>query len=262
MKHTPLLSIPLLFTSCSSSSFADWGIVSIIVLFALMLVMFGLTVFFIFKKKRQADRSMAKYNRDLNNALSKFDTPEQKIDMLKVLIQRIEADEKYKKDTDWKNKVLVNTYIPMAAQYYKMGDEAQALGICSDIIELDPEHAMSYYNRGSIYSNMGMYEKALADLDKTIELTPYYASAYNNRGLVYYKLDEYEKAIADYDKAISLEDSAISYYNRANAYYASEEPQKALDDFIQFLESDQGDDAEMRTDVESVIQLLKEQLGV
>lgn len=254
----PYLSIPLLsltLSSCTDSS--DWGMTGLIVLFTLMLVMFGLTIFFIAKKKSQADKSMAKYNRDLNQALSKFDTPEQKIDMLKILIKRINEDEKYQKDESWKNKVLVSTYIPLAAQYYKLGDEAQTLGICSDIIALDPDHAMAYYNRGSIYSDMGLFEQALNDLNKTIELSPYYASAYNNRGMVFYRLQEYEKAIEDYTAAIEQEDSAISYYNRANAHLAMENKEQALNDFRRFIEMDDEEDPNLSTNVRSAIKNLE-----
>ncbi len=239
---------------------SDWGMTTLIILFVLMLVMFGLTIFFIAKKKSQADKSMAKYNRDLYQALSKFDTPEQKIDVLKILIKRIEEDEKYKKDEGWKNKVLVSTYIPLAAQYYKLGDEAQTLGVCSDIIALDVDHAMAYYNRGSIYSDMGLYEQALADLSRTIELTPSYASAYNNRGMVYYRIGQYEKAVEDYDKAIEQEDSAISYYNRGNAYYALADNTKALSDFEKFLELDESGDDELIKSVELTVEVLREEI--
>lgn len=251
-----LLLLPLTLSSCTFSS--DWGMTGLIILFVLMLVMFGLTIFFIAKKKSQADKSIAKYNRDLNQALSKFETPEQKVEMLKILINRIKEDEKYKKDESWKNKVLVSTYTPLAAQYYKLGDEAQTLGVCSDIIALDPDHAMTYYNRGSIYSDMGLYEQALSDLNRTIELTPSYASAYNNRGMAYYRLQEYEKAIEDYNQAIEQEDSAISYYNRASAYLALKNKDQALNDFRKFIELDDSDD-ELTQDVISVIKDLEKE---
>lgn len=250
-----ILSVPLFFSSCTISG--EWGMTALIVLFVFMLLMFGLTIYLIARKKAQADKSLAKYNNDLYKALSKFDTPEQKIDMLKILIKRIEEDEKYKKDETWKHKVLVNTYVPLAAQYYKLGDEAQTLGVCSDIIALDPDHAMAHYNRGSIYSDMGLYEQALSDLSKTIELTPSYASAYNNRGLVYYRLEEYDKAIADYNEVIESEGSAVAYYNRANAYYALGQVEAALSDFRLFLELDDSGDAALRNDVESVIKKLE-----
>lgn len=250
-----ILSIPLLLSSCTISG--DWGMTALIVLFVFMLLMFGLTIYFIARKKAQADKSLAKYNNDLYKALSKFETPEQKIDMLRILIRRINEDDKYKKDENWKNKVLVNTYVPLAAQYYKLGDEAQTLGVCSDIIALDPDHAMAYYNRGSIYSDMGLYEQALTDLSKTIELTPAYTSAYNNRGLVYYRIEEFEKAIADYNQVIEQEDSAVSYYNRANAYYALGQVEPALSDFRLFLELDDSGDADLRNDVESIVEKLE-----
>ena len=64
-----------------------------------------------------------------------------------------------------------------------------------------------------------MYEKAIADYTKAIELRPDYASAYYNRGKVFLGLKNYEKAIADYTKAIELRpDDASAYDNRGKVF--------------------------------------------
>ncbi len=44
----------------------------------------------------------------------------------------------------------------------------------------------------------------MADYNKVIEINPQDADAYNNRGYVYYNLKEYDKAIKDYNKAIEI----------------------------------------------------------
>ena len=69
-------------------------------------------------------------------------------------------------------------------------------------IELNPDDADTYINRGISYKNLKESQKAIADYTKAIELNPDYATAYNNRGLAYYDLKEFPKAIADYTKAI------------------------------------------------------------
>ena len=42
----------------------------------------------------------------------------------------------------------------------------------SSAIELDPNNAMAYLGRSSIFTNNGNYERAIADATKAIELNP------------------------------------------------------------------------------------------
>ena len=60
----------------------------------------------------------------------------------------------------------------------------------SDAIELNPNDAEAYNNRGVAYSNKGDYDRAIADYTKAIELNPDYVEAYSNRGGAYVKKDE------------------------------------------------------------------------
>ena len=55
---------------------------------------------------------------------------------------------------------------------------------------------------------------------KTIDINPNYAKAYNNRGNTYYSLKQHNEAIADYTKAIEINPQfALAYYNRGQAYF-------------------------------------------
>ncbi|WP_313894346.1 tetratricopeptide repeat protein, partial [Psychrobacillus sp.] len=65
-------------------------------------------------------------------------------------------------------------------------------------IEINPEYALAYNNRGSAYGNLGKYEEAVADYTKAIEISPEYAHAYNNRAKVYEKLGNNEAG--DFDR--------------------------------------------------------------
>ena len=57
------------------------------------------------------------------------------------------------------------------------------------------------------------------DFNKVIELQPDYAGAFNNRGVAYGKKSEFDNAIKDFDKAIQLQSDYVeAYYNRGNAY--------------------------------------------
>jgi tetratricopeptide (TPR) repeat protein len=54
----------------------------------------------------------------------------------------------------------------------------------------------------------------MADYNKAIEINPQYAELYNNRGIVYYDLKEYDKAIKDYNKALEIDPQyAMAYFS-------------------------------------------------
>lgn len=258
MKYIVILSLPLILVSCSSTSVANIGIIGFIAIFGTMFLLFALMFFLIARRKKQGEKSLVKFNNDIYFALNRLDTPQEKANMLNTLIERINNDEKYKKDTEWRDKVLLKAYMHLATMYYHMGDEMQTLNTCSEIIKLDPKDGMAYYNRGSIYSNMGLYEKALQDLNKTIELIPGYASAYNNRGLVWEKMEHYEEALDDFTKAIELEESPIAYYNRGNTYFELKEYNKALENYNHILQNLENEESDLRQEVIQSIEIVEE----
>jgi len=71
-------------------------------------------------------------------------------------------------------------------------------------VELEPDYAESYYNRGCIYKD-GDHQQAIRDFTKAIELRPDYAMAYVRRGITY-ALQDKESLLAmdDIKKAVIL----------------------------------------------------------
>ena len=55
----------------------------------------------------------------------------------------------------------------------------------------------AYYNRGITYNKIGDYNRAIQDYDKAIEIQPDNAKIYYNRGEVLLHLNEMGKAKAD-----------------------------------------------------------------
>ena len=78
-------------------------------------------------------------------------------------------------------------------------------------IDLAPDFAYSYYNRGNVLSGFKDYHAAIASYNEAIALEPHLAEAYYNRGLTYIFLGENARGIADLSKAGEL--GLYSAYN-------------------------------------------------
>lgn len=73
----------------------------------------------------------------------------------------------------------------------------KAVAHYTEAIDLNPELAEAYNNRGVAYYRKGGFDAAIQDYTKAIELEPELADAYTNRGEVWLHLREWEKAKAD-----------------------------------------------------------------
>jgi tetratricopeptide (TPR) repeat protein len=91
--------------------------------------------------------------------------------------------------------------------------------------------------RARAYAGDRKFNQAIDDLDRTIELKPDSADAYIERGMIYTQLRRFEDAIADLTAALDLEPRNVkAYVARASARLAAEEIDAALIDVNQALE--------------------------
>lgn len=90
----------------------------------------------------------------------------------------------------------------------------QALTLIDRAIEIRPDYADAYNNRGNVLQALNRFEDALTSYDRSITLKPDSASAHNNRGNTLRKLDRVPEALAAYQKAIAIKpDYAEAYCN-------------------------------------------------
>ena len=93
------------------------------------------------------------------------------------------------------------------------------------------------YSIGREKYEQGNYQGAIDDWSKAIEINPEFAAAYNNRGYAKYNLNDYQGAIADYDKAIENNpQDEIVYLNRGVAKYNLKDYKGAITDLDQYIE--------------------------
>ncbi|MCX7704306.1 MAG: protein kinase, partial [Planctomycetota bacterium] len=106
-----------------------------------------------------------------------------------------------------------------AKRYYECGrvkhlegDYDGAIEDYNKALELDPENADAYGNRGFARSATGDYDGAIKDFNKAIELSPTDALAYAGRGFAKAARGDYEGAIRDCDKAIEFDSKLVAAY--------------------------------------------------
>lgn len=84
-------------------------------------------------------------------------------------------------------------------------------------VELRPDHAPLWADRGWAYTCGGLPEQALPDFARCLALHPYFL-AFIYRGLTYFIMGNHPAALADYDRVIELYPNEIAfnaYLNRA-----------------------------------------------
>ena len=101
---------------------------------------------------------------------------------------------------------------------YERGEFEQALASYDRALELDPQDANTWGNRGIALANLGRYEEAVASYDRSLELDPQDANAWGNRGNSLGDLGRYEEALASYDRSLELDPQKMNaWYNRGIA---------------------------------------------
>ena len=94
------------------------------------------------------------------------------------------------------------------------GNHQGAIRYFTKSIELNPQYATAYNNRGRSRSKDGDYTRAIQDCTSAIELSSNYALAYCNRGEAWLHLGDWEKAKADLTAAKEMGvDIAASFRN-------------------------------------------------
>ena len=120
-----------------------------------------------------------------------------------------------------------------------LGQIDEALKDYSRAIELSPNNAAAYTNRGIIYSEKGEFDLAIKDYFSALKINPDSTNAYNNRGNAYTNINEIDFAIQDYTKAIQLKpDFACAYTCRGLAYIRKNELDLAISDLNKSIELD------------------------
>ena len=110
----------------------------------------------------------------------------------------------------------------------RLGEVQEALQSYQKAIQIDPNYARAYNNRGVVYMSQMETEKALADHRKAVRLVADRALYHANVGAVLNRLERYSEAVTSCNKAIKLDPGYAKAYDiRADAYEGLEQTEKA-----------------------------------
>jgi tetratricopeptide (TPR) repeat protein len=181
-----------------------------------------------------------------------------------------------------------------ANELKQRGDLAGAIACLDEALQLLPDSALHFYQRGVIRCMNRQYSEAIADLDRALELRPRFAAAITERGLAYLESGDPSRALHDYDAGLRIDPayvtaienkgcallimkrpaeavqmfsralrfhrgSILSRYNRGMAYILLEENEKAQLD-LEVVVSD-GGESQFRPQAELWLEPLRDQPG-
>lgn len=173
---------------------------------------------------RQQEEQQEKKIETLKQEYIKADTAEEKENIAK---QIAEEDKVF----------LSNQKLREGNKFRDEGNHKQAEKLFTEAIELNPENALAWHNRGWAYIEQKKYQQAMADFDKTAELDPNSEWSYLGRAWIYNEQKKFEAAIKEYDTAINLNPKyAIAWNNRGAAKSWLNKMNEAIADYDKAIE--------------------------
>lgn len=160
---------------------------------------------------------------------------------LKNAKTQVEREKLKAEITKINNAFLSNLMMDEGTQLFYKGNLRGALEKYVEAINLNPDNAYVYNNRGLAYAGMNEYEKALNDYNKALELNPNIVHTYVNRGLTYMELKNFSRAIEDFNRAIQINPNCVeAYNNRGLVFHRMKDYSNALTNYRKVLEINPG----------------------
>ena len=162
-----------------------------------------------------------------------------------IVAQRLdEIDKRFKKPIG-----NASDYLKLGNAEYDERNYQRAIEHYDKAIEIKPDDAMAWHNKGVALGELGRYEDALKAYDKAIEIEPDYATAWHNKGIALGKLGRYDDALKAYNKAIEIKpDYTKAWYNKACVYSLNDNKENALKNLSKAIELDQKDKEKAKKD--------------
>lgn len=108
--------------------------------------------------------------------------------------------------------------VGLAMQHYQAGHQAEAEGICRQVLQADANNPNALHLLGVLCVQKGDPAAAVELIGKVVDLYPGVADFHGNLGAAWHALGRFDLAIACYEKALSIESKfPEAEYNLGNA---------------------------------------------
>ncbi|MDE0401165.1 MAG: tetratricopeptide repeat protein [Candidatus Poribacteria bacterium] len=154
---------------------------------------------------------------------------------VKALLAEVGAAEPFE---TWRQRPRIRAYDEASRGYLKQKEKQYEAAIkhYTDALQLNPDLAEVYHNRGALQNLLGQTEGAIADWDAALARNPDFTEAYFNRGAAKTTLGDFEGGIVDCSTAIERNpDAAPAYYNRAQARMGLKQYTEGIEDYDKAL---------------------------
>ncbi|MEI6315088.1 MAG: tetratricopeptide repeat protein, partial [Syntrophus sp. (in: bacteria)] len=95
-------------------------------------------------------------------------------------------------------------YIEQAFKHIQAKEWRQAIILCSQALQIQPENTDAYWSRGIAYEELNDIDHAVADFRQAIRLAPGFADAYGSLGWLLISTGHFAEAVAPAKKAYEL----------------------------------------------------------
>jgi lipoprotein NlpI len=103
----------------------------------------------------------------------------------------------------------IATLAASAARHAAAGEHRAAIADYDRLLELDPDYALAYDQRGSQYFVLGEIEKSIADFDHYLALKPDQEAWHWKRGISYYYAGRYDEGRRQFEGYQTVDDSDV-----------------------------------------------------
>ncbi len=140
---------------------------------------------------------------------------------------------------DIKSKAKLGRLLDQAVEAYNVGDISRALNNYQQILKLDPDHVMTYYNMGNIFQELQRVDQAESAYINTLRINPFYVFGTVSLAQLYIFSGQPDKAITVLRDTLKwyAGDQDVSLY-LGLAYAFKKDPEKAIHEFKKSLEWD------------------------
>lgn len=115
-------------------------------------------------------------------------------------------------------------------EFHQKGHLVQAQELYRLALKFDPRHFDATHFLGVIAAQTENFDQALGLIDRAIQIDPNNAVVWNNRGNTLRALNRHQPAIESYNKAITLKgDYPVAYYNLGNVLRDLKKPGAAVE---------------------------------